>query len=144
MCWMKNDKKERNMAKKLTKAERKALNAKKKAQDDDSNKTTDVAERDLGYDADFYVNADGEEVESVRSDFVVKPEWYKRMFRNGQIRYTTNELQVQCNDGTWHAGRDVKCSLVRFADEKVMIIGEEELKKNWKRVATTSSRLVKK
>lgn len=131
------------MAKKLTKAERKAQKA--AAKNEKANATSglmNVAERDLGYDADFYTNADSaEEIEAVRVDFVVKPKWYNEMFIDGRIHYRSGELQVQYDDGSWHAGKDLKCVLARCADGSVAIIGDDELNSGWKKIATSTSRL---
>lgn len=131
------------MAKKLTKAERKSQKA--AAKNEKANATggsMNVVERDLGYDADFYVSTDSaEEIEAVRVDFVAKPKWYNEMFFDGRIHYRSSELQVQYDDGSWHAGKDLKCVLARRSDGSIVIIGDEELNSGWKKIATSTSRL---
>lgn len=129
--------------KKLTKAERKAQKA--AAKNEKANATsgsTNVVERDLGYDADFYVSTDStEEIEAVRVDFVIKPKWYNEMFNDERIHYRSGELQAQYGDGSWHAGKDLKCVLARRSDGSVTIIGDDELSSRWKKIATSTSRL---
>lgn len=129
------------MAKKLTKAERKAQKA--AAKNEKATATSDpmnMAERDLGYDADFYMSADSaDEIEAVRVDFVVKPKWYNEMFIDGRIHYRSGELQAQYADGSWHADKDLKCVLARRSDGSVVIIGDDELNNGWKKIATSTS-----
>lgn len=131
------------MAKKLTKAERKAQKA--AAKNEKANATgssMNVEERDLGYDADFYVGTDSaEEIEAVRVDFVVKPKWYDELFIDGRIHYRSGELQAQYDDGSWHASKDLKCVLARRSDGSVVIIDDNELNSGWEKIATSTSRL---
>lgn len=127
------------MAKKMSKAERKAAKAAQKKEQPQATQS-DIEERALGYDADFYVNEAGEEIECVRIDFVRKPAWYNEMFCAGDIHYKNNELQALCSDGTWQAGKDIKSCLARTCDEQIFLLGDDELKKAWRQVATSSSK----
>ena len=120
----------------MSKAERKALKAKQ------NNKAIEelvIEDRNLGYDADFYVNNNNEEIECVRVDFIKKPDWYNDMFINGDIHYLNNELQAKCSDGNWYKGKDIKSYLVKYKDNTIKLFNEEELKNNWKLIATSNS-----
>lgn len=122
---------------KMSKSERKAL----KNKQNESNKKSDtkVVERELGYDADYYEDENGEEIECVRVDFVKKPKWYYDMFRAGEIHYRNNELQAKCSDGQWHAEKDVKSCLAKRKDGTVVLLSDAQLKDGWHQVATSSS-----
>lgn len=123
---------------KMSKAERKAQKAKQKAE---KTPPSEVPERDLGYDADYYADDAGNEIEAVRADFVIKPQWYRDMFRAGDIHYRKEQVQAFCSDGQWHAEKDTACALCRDANGTVMLLGDAELAKRWKRVATSMSHL---
>lgn len=131
------------MAKKLSKAERKALNAQKKRDADNAKQEThSVEERDLGYDADFYRNEAGEEVEAVRPDFVIKPSWYADMFRADEIKYLADGAHVLASDGQWHVEKDTACMIFRHVDGRVELVSDKDAKANgWTRVATSTSHL---
>lgn len=123
---------------KLSKAERKSKKAKKKAE---ATRSGEVFERRLGYDADFYADEAGREIEAVRADFVVKPEWYYGMFRAGEIHYRREQVQALCSDRQWHVEKDTACALCRDEEGAVTLLSDAELKESWKRIATSTSRL---
>lgn len=131
------------MAKKLSKAERKAMNAQKKRDADAAKQEThDVEERDLGYDADFYRNDAGEEVEAIRPDFVIKPAWYADMFRAGEIHYRADGAHVLASDGQWYIEKDTACMIFRHGDGCVELVSDKDAKANgWTRMATSTSHL---
>lgn len=123
---------------KMSKAERKAA----KQQNHKANAVNaEITERDLGYDADYFVDEHGNEIELVRVDFVKKPEWYYDMFRAKKIRYRSNELQALCSDGKWYSDKDTKSGLARKADGDIVLLSDAELKEKWTRVATSTSKL---
>lgn len=120
---------------KLSKAERKKLK-------NDQSKPTETAiveERNLGYDADYYIDQDNNEIECVRIDFIHKPDWYYDMFREGYIHYRNNELQAKCSDGAWHKEKDIRCCLGKLGDGTIWLLSDKTLKDNWKLIATSSS-----
>lgn len=125
---------------KMSKAERKALKEQQKNEKKNT-QPVQIEERNLGYDADFYVSSDGIEIECVRIDFVRKPDWYNDMFISGDIHYRRNELQAKCSDGQWHAGKDIKSCLAKNAsDGTVLLLTDEDLANSgWTMTATSSS-----
>lgn len=125
---------------KMSKSERKAL--KKQNQNNDKNnenKDVEIIDRDLGYDADFYVDGNGNEIECVRVDFVIKPRWYLDIRADKRMLYHMTTIEYTDTDGNTYEEKDIASCIAKYPDGKIRLVPDSETK-SWQKVATSSSK----